>query len=228
MEENNSEQESADIKESAELETIFTKYANDYDIEKDKEQIIEKQKNIDIEKYVYLQLHKKGLENTNIERLLDITIAESKTQYEIKQSIETRVGLLLALWGVLISALMQLDIPVRNIHIMTDPMVHMAYKVIAGIILAGQVLFGLLSMAFTYKTLKLYGYSTISLRDKEQNFKGAVDDKYISLVQLLDSYTNRWIKNSGALAKKSKHYKKLIVSISLFTLFVVLGYICAF
>lgn len=219
MEANNLEQNPAEAVEDTELEDIFKKYANDYD------NIDGTQKDIDIEKYVYYKLHDKGLEKTNIERLLDITIGESKTQYDIKQSIETRVGLLLALRGVLISALMQLNIPLCNIHIMTEPKVHMIFRVIAGIVLAGQVLFGLLSLALTYITLKSYGYSTLSLRDKEKNFKGAVDDKYISMVQLLDSYTNCWIKNSKAIAEKSKYYKKLIASIALFTLFVVMGYI---
>lgn len=218
----NLEQNSADRKEEPKLEDIFSKYANDYDINYDKD---EAQKNIDIEKYVFYKLHDKGLENTNIERLLDITISESKTQYDIKQSIETRVGLLLALWGVLVSALMQLNIPSSNIHIISDSAIHMCYRIIAGIILAGQALFGLSALALSCITLKSYGYSTMSLRDKEMNFKGAVDDKYISMVQLLDTYTNCWIKNSGAIAKKSKYYKKLLVSISLFTVFAILGYI---
>lgn len=218
---NDLEQNSANS-EDTELEDIFNKYANDYDINYD---IGEAQKNIAIEKYVYYGLHDKGLENTNVERLLDITISESRMQYDIKQSIETRVGLLLALWGVLISALMQLNIPLNNVHIMSDLLAHMGYRIIAGITLVGQALFGVSSLVFTFITLKSYGYSTMSLRDKEKNFKGAVDDKYISMVQLLDTYTNCWLKNSGAIAKKSKYYKMLLVSISLFTVFVVLGYI---
>lgn len=197
---------SANIIEDPKLEGIFKKYANDYD-----DRVIdEAQKNIDIEKYVYYKLHDKGLENTNIERLLDITINESKSQYEIKQSIETRVGLLLALWGVLISALMQHDILLNNLYIVFDPIFHIGRRIIADIILAGQALFGLSSLVFTFTTLKSYGYHKISLLDKETNFKGAVDDKYISMVQLLDSYTNCWIENSGAIAKKSKYYKNYL------------------
>lgn len=219
---NNTEQNSANRIENTELEDIFNKYANDYSTDYDKD---EAKKNIDIEKYVYYGLHDKGLENTNIERLLDITISESKTQYDIKQSIETRVGLLLALWGVLISALMQLNIPKSNIDIMFNLETHIGYRIIAGIILTGQALFGLLTLVFTWTTLKSYRYSTISLMDKEMNFKGAVDDKYISMVQLLDTYTNCWIKNWDAIAKKSKYYKILLLSIFLFTVFVVLGYI---
>lgn len=214
----NLEQNSEVGVENAELENLFKKYANDYD--KD-----EAQKNVDIERYAYYKLHNKGLENTNIERLLDITISESKAQYDVKQSIETRVGLLLALCGVLLSTLMQLNIPLYNINIVSNLTVHIGRRIAAVIILAGQVLFGVSSLVLTYNTLKSYGYSIMSLRDKEKNFKGAVDDKYISMVQLLDTYTNCWIKNSSAIAKKSKYYKKLLVSISLFTIFVVLGYI---
>lgn len=227
MKTNNLEQNSSIRADKTRLDDIFSKYANDYDMGDTQKNMDNSQvkKNIDIEKYVYYQLHDKGLEKTNIERLLDITIAECKTQYEIKQSIETRVGLLLALWGVLISALMQLNIPLCNIHIITDLTFHMGYRAIAAIILAGQVLFGLSSLVLTYITLKSYGYSTMSLRNKEKNFKGAVDDKYISMVQLLDSYTNCWIKNSKEIAEKSRYYKILINSISLFAIFVLLGYI---
>lgn len=219
---NDLEQNSADRIKDAELENIFKKYANDYDNNYDKDEV---QKNIDIERYVYYKLHDKGLENTNIERLLDITISESKAQYDIKQSIETRVGLLLALWGALVSALMQLSIPSSIIHIIFDSTIYMGYRIIAGIILAGQAVFGLSALVLSCITLKLYGYSAMSLREKEINFKGAVDDKYISMVQLLDTYTNCWIKNSSAIAKKSKYYKKLLVSILLFTVFVIFGYI---
>ncbi len=219
---NNTEQNSANRIDNTELEDIFNTYANDYDTGYDKDKA---QKNIEIEKYVYYGLHDKGLDNTNIERLLDITISESKTQYEIKQSIETRAGLLLALWGVMISTLMQLNIPMNNIHIMSDLMIHLGNRIIAGIILAGQALFGLLTLVFICSTLKSHKYSTMSLQDKELNFKGAVDDKYISMVQLLDTYTNCWINNSDAIDMKSKYYSRLLVSISLFAVFVVLGYI---
>lgn len=219
---NNTEQNSANRIDNTELEDIFNTYANDYDTGYDKDKA---QKNIEIEKYVYYGLHDKGLDNTNIERLLDITISESKTQYEIKQSIETRAGLLLALWGVMISTLMQLNIPMNNIHIMSDLMIHLVNRIIAGIILAGQALFGLLTLVFICSTLKSHKYSTMSLQDKELNFKGAVDDKYISMVQLLDTYTNCWINNSDAIDMKSKYYSRLLVSISLFAVFVVLGYI---
>lgn len=129
-------------------------------------------------------MHEKGLENTNIERLLDITISESKTLYDIKQSIETRVGLVLALWGVLVSALVQSNIPLSNIHIMFDSKTHMAYRIIVVIILIGLVLFGLSTLGLSYITLKSNGHYRMSLWNKEMNFKRAADDKYISMVQL--------------------------------------------
>lgn len=80
---NDFEKNSADRKEKPELEDIFNKYTNDYGNNYDKDKA---QKNIEIERYAFRKLHEKGLENTNIERLLDITISESKTLYDIKLS----------------------------------------------------------------------------------------------------------------------------------------------
>ena len=178
---NDFEKNSADRKEKPELEDIFNKYTNDYGNNYDKDKA---QKNIEIERYAFRKLHEKGLENTNIERLLDITISESKTLYDIKQSIETRVGLVLALWGVLVSALGQSNIPLSNIHIMFDSKTHMAYRIIVVIILIGLVLFGLSTFGLSYITLKSNGHYRMSLWNKEMNFKRAADDKYISMVQL--------------------------------------------
>ena len=178
---NDFEKNSADRKEKPELEDIFNKYTNDYGNNYDKDKA---QKNIEIERYAFRKLHGKGLENTNIERLLDITISESKTLYDIKQSIETRVGLVLALWGVLVSALVQSNIPLSNIHIMFDSKTHMAYRIIVVIILIGLVLFGLSTLGLSYITLKSNGHYRMSLWNKEMNFKRAADDKYISMVQL--------------------------------------------
>ena len=178
---NDFEKNSADRKEKPELEDIFNKYTNDYGNNYDKDKA---QKNIEIERYAFRKLHEKGLENTNIERLLDITISESKTLYDIKQSIETRVGLVLALWGVLVSALVQSNIPLSNIHIMFDSKTHMAYRIIVVIILIGLVLFGLSTLGLSYITLKSNGHYRMSLWNKEMNFKRAADDKFISMVQL--------------------------------------------
>ena len=178
---NDFEKNSADRKEKPELEDIFNKYTNDYGNNYDKDKA---QKNKEIERYAFRKLHEKGLENTNIERLLDITISESKTLYDIKQSIETRVGLVLALWGVLVSALVQSNIPLSNIHIMFDSKTHMAYRIIVVIILIGLVLFGLSTLGLSYITLKSNGHYRMSLWNKEMNFKRAADDKYISMVQL--------------------------------------------
>lgn len=207
-------------------EEIFEKYANDYDIKDNSP--IDKKIHIDTEKYVYYKLHEIGLHNTNIEQLLNITIDECKEQYGIKQSIENRVGLLLAIWGVMISTLIQMNIPIKNMDIIIDPNGNIVWRLTTGIVLLGQMVSGVLSLWFILKTLKTYGYSTVSLRNKEINFKGAVDDKYISIMQLLDSYTNRWIDNSKALSIKSRYYRDLLKALVVFIGFVVLGYLCTY
>lgn len=202
---------------------IFDRYANKYDI--DQEPTNEKQKRIDCEWYVYRKMHEKNIQNTNIENLLRITIEECREQYGMKQSFETRVGLITALWGVLVSVLIQTDIPMQNISVVINSENIVIWRMIAGMSLLGQLVFGISSAWFIYKSIGTYGYSTVSLRDKERNFKAAVDDRYISIVQLLDSYSNRFRDNSVALKRKGKYYKKLMNSIVWFSAFVIMGYI---
>jgi len=54
-----------------EQKAIFDKYANKYGV--DKEPTKEKIDSIEREKYIYELLNRKGIENTAIEKLLDLT-----------------------------------------------------------------------------------------------------------------------------------------------------------
>lgn len=200
----------------------FEKYSNKY---KDKPEDIRKA-NIYIQREVYEKIHVKGIENTNIERLLDITINECQEQFEIKQSVENRTGLIIALWGVLIATLLQGDIPLKNVDIILNSNNHIVWRIIVLVVLAGQLITGGISLFFIYKTIKTYGYSMYSLKSKDNHFNAAVDDKYISIVQLLDTYTNNWNTNYKALEEKNKYYKRLMKTILLFILFVVASYVC--
>lgn len=205
-----------------EMRNNFEKYANLYELND------ASKKERDREWKVYKKLHKKGLENTNLVELLNITKDECKAQYDVKQSIETRVGLLVALWGVLITALIQSNIPMKNIEVIMNEKYCMNYRLLVLIILAGQVVFGVLSLVFIHKTIKPYNYQMLSLSDKDIFLNGALDDKYVSLVRFTDSYLNSWKNNSKAIMQKGINYSKLIRFISLFTLFVVAGYIVTY
>lgn len=71
---------------------------------------------------------------------------------EIKQNMETRVGLILALWGVILSMAFQEDLPKIKIQRMVSSE-SICYAHIMGIILAGQMIIGILFFAFAIKIL---------------------------------------------------------------------------
>lgn len=180
---------------------------------------------IEIKRYIFQKLHEKGLESTNVEKLLDVVIQESKIHMEIKQNMETRVGLILALWGVILSMAFQEDLP----KIMIQKMLStgsVCYAHILGIILTGQMITGILFFAFAIKSLGTSKYAIVSLKDSEINLKAAVDDKYVSILRLFDSYMKVWVENLKGVREKGKYYKRLMKALVGFVVFVILGYFC--
>lgn len=170
-------------------------------------------------------MHKKGLESTNVEKLLDVVIQESKIHMEIKQNMETRVGLILAFWGVILSMAFQEDLPKIMIQRMLSSEC-VCYALILGIILTGQMITGILFFAFAIKSLGTSKYAIVSLKDSEINLKAAVDDKYVSILRLFDSYMKVWAENLQGVREKGKYYKRLMKALVGFVVFVILGYFC--
>ena len=65
---------------------------------------------------------------------------------------------------------------------------------------------GGISMWFIYKTLQGEKYRFFNFKDKENNYKCAVEDKELFWVMLLESMTNVWEKNETILEKKSDNF----------------------
>lgn len=204
-----------------EIEKRFDEYCENYNTG-------DKWINVEHQKYVYNRLHEKDLENTNIERLLEITMEDVKEQSNVKQSIENRAGLLMALWGVLFTILLEEDKKVIKVltdnisYIGKEPVIlNSVWGVVSIIVIIGLIIFGVLSLAFLYRSINTKIYMNFNFEDKERNYKTAVDDKYLSIVSMLDEYTNVWRFNDYILTQKSKTFKNSVIFIAIFTIFII-------
>lgn len=61
----------------------------------------------------------KQLENTNVEVVLNIALKKIDRQDEARQSIETKAGIVMAFWGIVIGAILQSDIVINFIKIIS-------------------------------------------------------------------------------------------------------------
>lgn len=205
-----------------ELNIIFDKYANKYNI--DKEPVNSKQADIDRQKYIYLQIHKKGLSNTNIEKLLNLVIEDIQHQYSLKQDMENKVGFITALCGILIVTIMQQEVLNKLILNILDNKLTSSLRILNSVIIVCLAFSGMFSLLLIAKALLVGEYSKYLFDDKELNFKCAVDDKYMSLVRLLDSNTTVWIKNEEANEKKYKTLRLLVIWSIIFIVFTVISF----
>lgn len=198
---------------------VFDKYANKYKVDDDPvKEILD---NVDREKYVYLKMCEKGLENTGVEKLLDITITDIQQQYSIKQDMEYKTGFMVALWGVLIATVLQGKIYIKPINNLFEDTLSLGYKAFGMLIFWGLLISGIVSMFYIYQTLLTGTYRRYVFDKKDINFRCAVDDKNMLLTRLLDSNTTIWIKNEDANEKKYKNLKRLIIWTGIFIISII-------
>lgn len=205
-----------------EQKEIFDKYANKYNINKEPTQ--EKIDNIEREKYLYELLNKKGIENTAIEKLLDLTIKDIELQYAMKQAMEYKIGFMIALWGVLVAAIMQYSVPVEIFKNIISSSMDMWLKTVNGIILGGLIISGIVSLVYIALALLYNPYCKFRFDKRDENFRCSVEDKNMLLVKLLDSNTTVWEKNEAANDKKFNYMKMLVIWIIVFIAFIILSF----
>lgn len=201
---------------------IFDKYANMYNI--DNESTKEKLANIEREKYIYELLNKKGIENTAIEKLLDLTIGDIELQYSMKQSLEYKIGFMIALWGVLVASILQNRIPIEIFKNTINNSTNMYLRMGNGIILGGLIISGIVSFVYIALALLYNPYCKYRFDKRDENFRCAAEDKNMLLVKLLDSNTTVWEKNEKANDKKFSFLKLLVIWIIAFVIFIILGF----
>lgn len=204
-----------------EQKTIFDKYANKYNIDKDSTK--EKIDNIEREKYVYEMLNRKGLENTAVEKLLDLTIKDIELQYSMKQAMEYKIGFMIALWGVLVAAIMQSKVPMVIFKNIISDSTSIWLKIGNGIVLSGLIISGIISLVYIALSLLYNRYRKFRFDKRDENFRCAVEDKNMLLVKLLDSNTTVWAKNEESNEKKFIYMKMLVIWIIVFIAFIILS-----
>lgn len=206
---------------SPEEERIFDKYANKYSIGIGFEK--ERQENIDRQRYVFSALNAKGIENTAVERLLDLTISDINHQYTVKNAMESKTGFLVALWGVLLGIVLNNKLHVTLISKIGNESATLVWRGFNTLILLGLMVTALGTLAQIAQTLLAGKYSYYKFDIKEVNFKCAVDDKNMMFTKLLDANTNVWKNNEIANEEKYKHLRNSVVWIFFLIVFIVIG-----
>lgn len=201
---------------------IFDKYANKYGV--DKEPSKEKNDSIERERYIYELLNRKGIENTAIEKLLDLTIEDIELQYAMKQAMEYKIGFMIALWGVLVAAIMQDGVPIEIYKNIISSSTNVWLKIGNGIMLGGLTISGIVSLVYIALALLYNPYRKFRFDKRDENFRCAVEDKNMLLVKLLDSNTTVWEKNEDANEKKFNYLRWLVIWIIIFITFIIFSF----
>lgn len=206
---------------SSEKERIFDKYAHKYGINSDVEK--ERQENIDRQRYVFSALNAKGIENTAVERLLDLTISDINHQYTMKNAMESKTGFLVALWGVLLGIALNNKLHITLISEIGNESATLVWRGFNTLVLLGLMGTAIGALVQLAQTLLAGEYSHYKFDDKEVNFKCAVDDKNMMFTKLLDINTNVWKNNEKTNDEKFKRLRNSVVWIFFFIIFIGIG-----
>lgn len=155
-------------------------------------------------------------EERHIEKILDIAIHEIDKQTSIKQSIETKAGILLAFFGVVVSVLFQSDGLLDSIRAISGGNMITVYKVILWMIELCWAITGLSILAFAFVTLRCQDYSVFLLDDNM--IRAAAEDKNVSLASLIETAWHVANRNSVINSKKGKRCNLLLASIVIFVI----------
>lgn len=206
---------------SPDKEENFNKYAHKYGISNGFTK--EKQDNIDRQKYVYSALNTKSIDDTAVEKLLDLTISDINHQYTVKNAIEGKAGFLIALWGVLLGILLNNKLYVTLIDEILNTASSSVWRVFNLLILLGLLISAFGALFQIAKILISGVFHRFRFDEKEINFKCAVDDKNMMLTKLLDANTNAWTKNEQTNDNKFKHLNNSVKWIFFLILFMVIS-----
>lgn len=164
---------------TAEEEKILEKYGFDYADVSDKG---ERASNLSRQRYMFTKLTKGTLEDTAIEKLLDLTSSDLERLNSLKVGIESKTGFLLALWGILITMLLgNENIVLTGIktNILTQKDIPVTLLIILALLVSC-----IGSAVYIYRAIKPRLYKSFMFNEKECNFKSAVDDKNITYITL--------------------------------------------
>ncbi len=160
------------------------------------------------QRYIFDGLCDKEIEQTNIEKVLDIALKEIDKQEIIKQNIETKAGIVLAFWGVTISSI--LNILKECIEVLFEYTLDIWVNAIFVILGIGLIVFTFLILWTGYIAFKNRDYHSFILDDEV--FRAAVDDRNISIVAILETATNIANRNRVINEEKARKFNILVLS----------------
>ena len=203
---------------------IFEKYAFDYSDESDP---IKRYEEVSRQRFVYDKLYEKGLDNTAIEKLLDMTLDDIERLHTMKSGIENKSGFILALWGILTATLFDSDN--KLLETIKETIITCQYtsfnfwftSIFAGVL----IVTGIISLKFIYKALKPRSYTKFVFEQKEDNFRGAAMDKNVAYMTFLDNVTNSWNENRETINDMADNYHKSLIWVIAFAAVLVLSFI---
>lgn len=213
-----------DVGTDDEIKKMANKYLNDYNIAN--EPINKKTRQIDTQKYMYQQMKEKGIENTDVERLLEFVIEDCQKQYILKTGIETKTGFIVALWSAICLFIMDKNIIAELWKFISADNIGME---LGAVFLIGMLVISLFGSLFLmFKILSKRKYYRLRFEDKDYLMRKAVDDKEISISQEVDAYLNLWKKNDSVITDMSNQLDILLyfmfafISISFISYFLLL------
>ncbi len=187
-------------------EQLFKKYAFTY------EDDYAKQKNVKDQKYVYRVLKNKSINETAIKSLLEMIQKDIDMQYQMKSHIENKAGFLMALWGILLGVILNIELPMK-LYMENS---NIQFIVLNYIMIVVMVCAGMLSLYFITQTITSKQYARYTFEERNINYRCAVDDKELFLVMMLEAYTNCWEKNESTNQKKAWYLSKSMIFIAVY------------
>lgn len=163
--------------------------------------------------YIYRQLKKSSVGETDYEMLLHYMYEEMKQQYIRKSQIESRAGFLMALWGILFSIVcgMKRDV-IQNLYV--------NYTVMFVLLVAsGIISIVLLALCIWSGKVIFYKFSS-----RKNNLITALEHPEIWRTRLMEGSSNSYISNENKLTTKGNLFNAAIVCLGAFILMIGMCY----
>lgn len=168
------------------------------------------------QKYLWEGLTTGNAEEEHIEKILDIALREIDKQETVKQHVETKAGIVLAFFGVVVGILFQSKEIMGFIKDIFCEKAWSVWKIGLCIIATGWFASGVLIITYAIETLRCREYNTFLLND--EMLKAACADKKISLAALLETAIHVSNRNTVLNNRKGIKMNKLIKCVVFFTI----------
>lgn len=199
-------------KMEGEQERLFEKFVVKYEAKEQMEKIA-------YQKKAYEKLLEQGIEKSGIDKLIETTNAEIQRQYLRKEQIENRSGFLLALWAIGLGIMLNGKgwIELAEMHGNTG------YAIVNILLVILMIIFGFMTIIYIAKSILSDNIYFFDIKDQENNFECACEDKALFFVVLLKALSDAWELNEKMILKKGKNYNKALFSLVAFIAVIILA-----